>query len=375
MIYFDNAATTKPARAVLETHRKTAENFFGNPGSLHTLGIRSEALLKQCRQQIIALLQADSYRVIFTASATEANNIALFSLARKSAARGKHIISSTMEHPSVHETLKALEKEGFTITWLTPDAQGIISPENVQKALRSDTVLVTCMRINNEVGALSPTEDMAQTVRSHSSARFHCDAVQCIGKYPFSLKNSAMDTVSLSGHKFHGLKGAGALLIKGNLDLDPFIHGGNQEYSLRSGTPDVAAAAALAKALRLSMEECHKKVEKIQIIHDYLYGELEKMEEVVINSPRHGAPHILNFSIPKITAETVVHSLSQENIFISTVSACSAGDTSLSRPVWEITGDIHRARSSLRLSFSPENTPDEGRDFIQIFKRIIKGLL
>ncbi|ERP31993.1 cysteine desulfurase family protein [Chitinivibrio alkaliphilus] len=366
MIYLDSAATTSPDPTVLETYTKAAQRYFGNPSSPHGMGITAESVLTQAKERTRRLLSAQEYTLFLTASATEANNLALIGLAHRYRHRGRHIISSTMEHPSILKTLSYLETRGFTLTLLRPDTRGIISPSRIQNALRDDTSMVTIMHVNNETGSISPIQELIHTVHRHSHAAFHCDAVQSLGKHGNAPITAEADTISFSPHKFHGLNGMGGLLCKKTIQLPSFIHGGGQEEGVRSGTEHCAGAAAMARALRLSLQESRKHHERLCRMNDLFRAHLTSLEGIVINSPETSSPYILNISIPDKKPEPFVSALSNAGVYISTKSACAANGTGESVPIREMTGSLRRARSSLRISFTYKTRTDEIQEALEI---------
>ena len=373
MIYFDNAATTQPDQSVLDTYIKVNESFWANPHSLHRIGERAEQLLEQSRSQIISLLADDNYKAIFTSGASESNNLALKGIAELYQKRGKHIITTNVEHPSVAETVNYLEDVGYEITRLPVDKDGIVTVEQVKKALRDDTIIVSVMFVNNESGAINPIKEIGNLLKEKKTL-FHVDAVQAIGKIPFTMDTYFIDMLSLSAHKFFGLKGSGVLILPKRQELIPLIHGGGQEGNLRSGTGDVARAASTAKALRLSLEEIDRKTEKITKLNHHLRENIVKIDGVTINSSSYASPYILNCSVDGVKPETILHSLAKRNIYISTVSACSSKKSEPSKVILAMTDDIDRASKTIRLSLSHKTTKGEIDQFITIFREVLEEL-
>lgn len=373
MIYLDNAATTKPHPEVLDTFNKVNETFWANPHSLHKIGERAEQLLEQARTQVTDLLGGKEYRAIFTSGASESNNLALKGIAELHNARGKHIITTNSEHPSVDNVVNWLEKQGYEISKIPVNSDGAVTAKQVEDALREDTILVSTMMVNNESGAINPITEIAQLVKNHR-ALFHVDAVQGVGKLPFSLSETPVDLLSLSAHKFFGLKGSGVLIMKERQSIAPQIIGGGQEFDFRSGTADVPRAAAFAKALRLATESLDEKVNTIKKLNTHLRNGLSKLEGVQFNSPENGSPYILNCSVSGIRPETILHGLVKEEIYISTVSACSSKKVEMSPIIFAMTHDEKRASSSIRISLSSNNTPEEIERFLSVFKNTITTL-
>ncbi len=358
MIYLDNAATTKPDPAVLETFNKVYEGFWANPHSLHGLGERAEQLLEQARSQVQQLLGATGSRVIFTSGATESSNLAIKGVAEVHAARGKHLITTNSEHPSVGRVMSGLESRGFEVTRLPVGRDGVITVDQVAEALTPRTILVSTISVNNETGAINPVAEIAALLKGHP-ALYHVDAVQGIGKVPFSLSDTAVDLLSISAHKFHGLKGSGVLVLPERLPLPAQIVGGAQEFDLRSGTADVPSAAALAKALRMALERLPEASRHAAELNGMLREGLAPLPGVTVNSPATGSPFILNISVDGIKPESLVHAFSEQDIHISTVSACSSKASAPSAAVLALTGDEERARHAIRISLSHLTLADD----------------
>ncbi len=373
MIYLDNAATTPLEPAVLETFTKVYESFWANPHSLHKIGEKAEQLLEQARSQVTDLLGGSGYQAIFTSGATESNNLAIKGIAEIHKARGNHFITTNSEHPSVDQVLTYLESQGATVTRLPVGTDGTVTEEQVERALTEKTVLVSIMMVNNESGAINPIKEIAAMMKNHR-ALFHVDAVQGVGKIPFSLKESPVDLLSLSAHKFFGLKGSGVLILRERQRLAPQMIGGGQEFDLRSGTADVPRAASFAKALRLATENLPAKLAEVTRLNAILRESITTIDGVQINSPERGSPYILNCSVNGIRPETVLHGLVNEDIYISTVSACSSKKSELSPIILALTGNEERAKHSIRISLSHKTTELEIRRFLEIFRSTILTL-
>jgi cysteine desulfurase len=360
-MYFDYASTTPPNPEVLDTFDAVNRDFWANPESLHQPGVRAELLLEQARLQVLGLLGAQTgYRCVFTSGATESNNIAIVGAARQYKQRGRHIITSAVEHPSVMEVFRVLECEGWEVTVLPVNEQGTVDSVALQQALRPDTTLVSIMHVNNEIGSINDIHQLGQVVKEKSNAQFHVDAAQSVGKLPLSLKESPVDLLTFSAHKFFGLKGSGALIMKERLELRPLMQGGGQENGLRSGTADPARAAALAKALRLTMESMEEAAKRVVGFKARIVEAFAGIPETELNGSAEGAsPFILNVSVGGIKPETILQALSDKGLFISTVSACAARKTIESAVVLALTRSHERAQSSIRISMSALTTQDE----------------
>ncbi|AQQ52797.1 cysteine desulfurase family protein [Planococcus lenghuensis] len=366
MIYLDNSATTKARAEVLETFVSASEQFYANPASLHKMGNAAEDLLEQARQQAARLLHMQ--HVIFTSGGTESNNLAIAGTARAHSHRGRHIISSAIEHPSVLNTLQALELEGFEVTLLPVDSEGQIRLQDLQDALRKDTILVTLMHVNNELGTVLPIEEVAGILKP-TRTLFHVDAVQSAGKLPID-PSGLPDLLSVSAHKFHGLKGSGVLAYN-QADFRPVLHGGGQESGRRSGTVSVPHAAAFAKALRL-MEPNPLWPEWNRELRAFF----SKYPEVKIISPRTGAPYILTGAMQGIKGEVLVSALQQQSVIVSTSSACSSKNLQASHVIDAISLPPALRDGVFRISLGAMTESADIAAFKQAFDaayRVIKG--
>ncbi|MDZ8117458.1 cysteine desulfurase family protein [Pontiella agarivorans] len=360
-MYFDYAATTPPNDEVLKTFDTVNRDFWANPHALHRPGLRAEQLLEQARGQVLALLGAESgFRCIFTSGATESNNMAIRGTAYRFKKRGKHLITSAVEHPSVLTVFQSLESEGFDVTVLPVLGNGTVDPEELKNALRPDTTLVSLMHVNNEVGAINELPILGKVIKEGSDAVFHVDAAQSAGKLPIDLSKLQVDLLTFSAHKFYGLKGSGALLLPEKMVFKPLLYGGGQEFGLRSGTADPARAAAMAKALRLSLKNWEEDFAWVSKLRFQIQETLQKIPEVEINgSLDEGSPYIINCSVAGIKPETILQGLAEKKIYISTVSACSARQTAESFVVKAVTGDTKRAQHSIRISLASITAQDE----------------
>ncbi|MFA9559041.1 cysteine desulfurase family protein [Evansella sp. AB-rgal1] len=374
MIYFDNSATTKPYKEVVETYIKVAEDYFGNPSSLHPLGKVAERLLTQARELAANLLHVKPQEIIFTSGGTEGNNLAIKGTARLLSKRGKHLITSSMEHASSLEAFQQLEKEGFQVTYLKPDKNGIINMEQVEAAIRNETILVSLIHVNNEVGSIVPIEAIGELLSHHPKILFHVDSVQGISKVPLNLHKGKVDFCTLSAHKFHGMKGNGILFVRDGVRLTPLFSGGSQERGNRAGTENVAGVVAMVKALRLSMEASKTELTKLTELNEWLKQKCESITGVMINSPTKRSPHILNLSVLGVKPEVIVQSLGEHDIYVSTKSACSSKQAEPSRVLLEMGYDENRASTAIRLSFTFENTMEEAQAFLSVFTKIVEEL-
>ncbi|MGP4075691.1 cysteine desulfurase family protein [Halobacillus sp. K22] len=374
MIYFDNSATTKPLPEVLESYQKVAGELFANPSSVHSFGGQVERLMQQTRHQAARLFEVESQEVIFTSGGTEGNNMAIKGIALMHQSRGKHLITSKIEHPSVTEAFRALETLGFDVTYIDVNEKGKVDPDSIVHALREDTILVSIMSVNNELGTVQPVQEIGARLKEYPKVFFHVDHVQGLGKIHLPIKESGIDLCTASGHKIHGLKGAGALIIQKKVSIFPLLHGGGQELERRAGTENLPANVAFVKALRLILETQKNAGDHLYRTHQYLRDQLKNIKEVIINSPNDCAPHIINFSIPGFKPEVVIHALGEKEIFISTKSACSSKEPEVSTVLKACGLDYERTNSALRVSLSYQNTIEEAASFIEALEETIEQL-
>ncbi|WP_100399888.1 cysteine desulfurase family protein [Bacillus sp. FJAT-44742] len=360
MIYLDNSATTSPYPEAVNTFTQVSQQFFGNPSSLHSVGLDTEMLLTKARSSIARLLHITPSELIFTSGGTEGNNLAIKGAALEHQGRGRHVITTEVEHPSVKEAFSHLEKIGFEVTWLPVNKDGRLEVETLVESLREDTILVSVIHVNNEMGTIQPIEEIGTVLKDWPKAVFHVDHVQGMTKVPLSFKEAHIDLCTFSAHKFHGLKGTGAIYIRSGVKLSPLFHGGSQELAHRPGTENVAGIAAMAKALRLSLEKKEKERDKMERLKEKLMNALDRVEGVYVNTPRKGsAPHIVNFSIPGVKPEVLIQALTKKDIHVSTRSACSSRLHEPSEVLLAAGKSRARAESAIRVSFSLETTEAE----------------
>lgn len=374
-VYFDNSATTIPAKEVIQSMTDVLERFYGNPSSLHQLGAEAEQLLTRSKEQVASLLDVRASEIVFTSGGTESNNLALKGAAFAYQQRGKHIITSQIEHASVYEVCKDLEKHfGFQVTYLPVDKNGIVSVEDVEKSIREDTILVSIMHVNNELGSIQPITEIGKRLQQYPKLRFHVDQVQGFGKVPLSIRESHIDLLSLSGHKMHAPKGTGILVVKNGVKLYPLLHGGDQQQGVRPGTENVAGSVAFAKALRMIKEREQDHMQHLLTLKEKATHALEKLENVSIHSPlnrERSAPHILNASVKGIKPEILVHALEEKGIYVSTKSACSSKNEEPSRILRATGMSDAEANSAFRISFSIDNHVEEVDYFADIIQQIV----
>lgn len=372
MIYLDNSATTSVDPEVLTAFTKVNQNFWGNPSSLHAFGARAEQLLIQAEKQTLSLLNAKQHKVIFTSGATESNNLAIRGVCHAYKNRGCHIITTPVEHASVYETAEDLEEEGFRVTFIDVKKSKTEILKQIEEAICEDTILISCMHVNNEMGMIFPIYEIGQLIKKYPKIKFHVDAVQSVGKIPVDMDKMNIDLLSFSAHKFHGLKGCGALVMNQYLKLVPEITGGHQMYGLRSGTINVAGAVALAKALRLAIEPLNANYNHVKSLYDYTVKELKAMDGVTVNDcyPEL-TPYIINFAVENIKGETLVHALEEHDVYISAKSACSSKSAQASRILLALGVSEEVALDSVRLSFANTSTLEEATQFINALKLVV----
>ncbi len=369
-MYFDYSATTPVSDEVLDTFVKVSKRYPGNPNSLHKLGVESKHFLDMATKQIADLLRVKTSEIIYTSGASESNNTAVKGICFKYQNRGKHIITTRLEHSSILEPLNYLKTLGFEIDYVPLLSDGTVDLNALQTMMRDDTILVTIASVSSELGILQPISEIGKIVKQYPKCFFHVDMTQNIGKVPFSLEN--VDLMSMSAHKIYGIKGIGLLYKRDEIDILPLIHGGKSTTKYRSGTPPLPLCASLAKALRLSLEKQPEHYEKVMSLQQQLLSSLRKIEAVTINSTEKSIPHIVNISIKGIKPETLLHALETHEIYVSTKSACATEVKS--DAVLAVTNDEESAMSSIRISLSHLTTEEEICTFIQVLKEEIERL-
>ena len=358
MIYFDNSATTKPCREAVEAVTQALTSGWGNPSALYTFGIEAAGQLRACRVKVASALGAEPDRVFFTSGGTEADNWAIFGTIKRMGKRGRHIVTTAVEHHAILNCMKQLEAQGFQVTYLQPDKEGNISLESLRQALRRDTILVSIMMVNNETGAVMPISQMAKlTHKLCPEAYFHTDAVQGFLKIPFQGKTLGADLISISSHKIHGPKGAGALYISPRLkSFPPIMLGGGQENGYRSGTEATPAIAGFAAAAAAVGSTFPVDTQQEKALLHTLIGKLSALDGVVINGS-HQAPHILSISIPGVPTQNTINILQESGICVSAGSACAKGHRSHVLSAMHLPPEI--IDSAIRVSLSRETTREE----------------
>ena len=354
--YLDNSATTKPCAGAKKRINEALDSLWGNPSSLHDIGLSAEILLGDARKAVSSLLSCKESELYFTSGGTESNNIALFGAANAMKKKGKRLIVSSVEHPSVSRVFNKLEQEGFEVVRIPVDRFGVVSVSSLEKAIDENTVLFSMMAVNNELGSVEPIEKLSKIVKEkRSPALVHVDAVQAFGKIPLNVKKLGIDLMSVSAHKIHGVKGAGALFVRDGVHLAPHVFGGGQEKNVRPGTEPLPAIAAFYGAA----EEVNikKTLPVVTALRDEFVSELSKIDDIVINSGNDALPYIVNISLPGRPSEVVLNFLSSKRIFVSSGSACAKGHRS---PTLTAAGlETELINSSLRISLSRFTTKKE----------------
>ena len=368
MIYLDNAATTKIYDDALTSYVQVSQKFFGNPSSLHQLGVDAYQVLTKARTQVASLLSVQPEEIFFTSGGTESNNWAIKGTALEKSVFGKHIITTKIEHPSVIQTCKQLERFGFEVTYLDVDSKGMISVEQLKESLRKDTILVSVMAVNNEVGAVQPIAEVAQVLEAYPSIHFHVDAVQAVERVSHLLAHGRIDLLSLSAHKFHGPRGVGILYKKSGRKIQALLTGGGQEKGERSTTENLPGIVAATKALRMALEEKSITGE----LRNQLWNELVQKPEIRIFSPEEGASHILCFAIKGVRGEVLVHAFENHGIYISTTSACSSKKADSSSTLYAMDVPTEWTTGAVRVSLSNDNTTEEVEQFVDVLHQLMK---
>ncbi|NLK21599.1 MAG: cysteine desulfurase NifS [Epulopiscium sp.] len=374
-IYFDHAATTSTRQEVVDAMIPYFTENFGNPSSIYEIARINKKALDESRDKIAKLLGADSREIFFTSGGTEADNWAIKGIAESYKDKGNHIITSTTEHHAVLHTCEYLQSKGYEVTYLPVDEFGRINPEDVRNAIKDTTILITIMYANNEIGTIQPIEEIGR-VAKEKGVIFHTDGVQAVGHIPIDVKEANVDLLSLSGHKFHGPKGIGALYIRKGIKIKPLLHGGAQERGRRGGTENVPGIVGLAKALELSIKDMEKNNKKMLELRDTIIeGITEKVDHVKLNGhPIHRLPNNINFTFDFIEGESLLLLLDMKGIYGSSGSACTSGSLDPSHVLLAIGLPHERAHGSLRITIGGENTKEEVDYFLEVLPPIVQRL-
>lgn len=372
MIYLDYSATTPVNKEVLKTFNDICINYPGNSNSIHSLGVKSKCQEELSTSKIAGLLNVKESEIIYTSGASESNNTAIKGIALKYQNRGKHIITTNLEHSSIIGPLNYLSKLGFEIDFVNIKEDGLVDLEHLKKLLRNDTILVSITAVDSEIGLKQPIEEISDILKEYPKCYFHVDCTQAIGKIKIDF--SKIDLASLSAHKFYGLKGIGILYKKENIDIEPLIHGGKSTTIYRSGTPPLPLIASLAKALEIVSQDIDKHYDYVSKLNKIIINKLKSYPNVTINSTNNSIPHTINFSLKNIKPETFVHALESDEVYISTKSACSKSNT-ISKSVYALTKDETLSFTTLRISLSYLTTEEEVNNFLNIFDKHYHKLL
>ena len=377
MIYLDNAATTKPNQAVLDSFLKVSEKAYYNANSPHQMGLQSEKILLQAKSRVKEMLNLNKNTdVIFTSGATESNNIALKGIALRKKQFANVIITSVLEHPSVLEVMRYLETQGFILKYVNVTPNGQIDINHLEQLMTDNVGLVTCMYVNNVMGQIQPIKEIGSLLKQYPKAHFHVDGVQALGKIPMQLED--VNSISFSGHKFNGLKGQGILIIDNKEKIEPTVFGGGQEYGIRSGTVNLAMNVSLVKAMEIAIQNLNELNHRLSRYNKVIRESLSQYKGVYINSPENSAPHILNIAFPGVKGEVLVNAFSKLDIMVSTTSACSSKREKLNEVLLAMDIEDNRIEGSVRLSMGETTTEKDIEQFKDKFKLIyaqIKELL
>lgn len=365
MIYLDYSATTPVSYEVFDTISKVTKEFIGNANSIHSLGKKSAELLESATKQIADIFGINASEVIYTSGSTESNNMAIIGASLANHKKGKHIITSKLEHPSVYAICDYLKSIGFEISYVKNDAEGLIDFDDLKRLVREDTILVSICAVNSETGVRQPLKMIRQIIKKENIATiFHSDMTQAIGKIPVNLHD--VDLASMSGHKIFGPKGIGMLYKSSMIKITPLIYGSGKSNDLKPGTPPLPLIAAFSKALRLATDGLEKKERFISLLNEKVVDFLAKYPNIQINKTKYSIPGILNISIMDVMPETFIHAMEKHEIYLSTNTACSSGDISSS--IMAIYNDNKRAKHTIRISISHVTTTEEINKFLDAFK-------
>lgn len=375
--YLDNSATTKCFEEVKDLVVDVFVKDFGNPSSMHIKGIEAEKYVKQAKEIIASNLKVQEKELFFTSGGTESNNLAIIGSAMANMRAGKHLITSVIEHPSVLNTMKYLEEQGFQVTYLPVDNNGIINLKKLEDAVCEETILVSLMYVNNEIGSVQPVDEIAQIIKSKNpNTLYHVDAIQAFGKYRIFPKKQNIDLLSVSGHKINGPKGVGILYVNEKVKIKPIIFGGGQQKGMRSGTENVPGAAGIGLAVKKSYEDFDAKIEHLYELKQYFIEEMNKIEGTTINgkTDKESAPHIISVSFDDVRSEVLLHALESQGVYVSAGSACASNKPAVSQTLKSIGVKKVLLDSTIRFSFSLETTKEELEYCIKTLNEILPRL-
>lgn len=375
--YLDNSATTCAFARVCDIMMKTMSQDYGNPSSLHTKGFHAEHYVNEAREAVARSLRVSDREIIFTSGGTESNNMALIGCAMANKRKGNHLITTVFEHASVGNTMRFLEEQGFRVTYLPVDHEGTVSLKALEEAICPETILISVMYVNNEIGSVQPIEEIARIIRCKKpDILFHVDAIQAYGKYVIRPKRQGIDLLSVSGHKIHGPKGTGFLYVRDKVKIKPIIFGGEQQHGMRSGTENVPGIAGLGEAVKEIYKDHDARIAKMYELKTLFVEQLSDLEEIVINGQplQQGAPHIVSVSFRGVRSEVLLHALEERGIYVSAGSACSSNHPAVSGTLKSIGVEKELLDSTLRFSFSIFTTADEIRYAADTLKELVPVL-
>ncbi|MCR4686318.1 MAG: cysteine desulfurase [Lachnospiraceae bacterium] len=375
--YLDNSATTRPYKEVVDIVSKTMLEDYGNPSSMHTLGVETEKMVRLATENIAKTLKAEPKEIIFTSGGTESDNMAIMGTAKALKRKGMHIIVSPFEHPAVERCMEILKKEGFEISYLSVDSKGLISIDELRSLIREDTILVSVMAVNNEIGVKQDLEAIGKTVKECNQGTYYMvDAVQAFGKISINVKKMKIDLLSVSGHKINGPKGIGILYVNSQIRIVPLINGGGQQGDMRSGTDNVPGILGLEKAVSITMDHLDEEAARLYELRSYLIEKLGKLEDVYVNGGDNdtSAPHIVSISVKGIRSEVLLHSLEEKNIYVSAGSACSSHKRTPSKTLTAIGVDKDLIASTVRVSMGVYTTKEELDYFTETLSVLLDSL-
>lgn len=377
-VYLDNSATTKPHKEVIEEMSRVMEETYGNPSSMHMLGVKAEQCLTESSRIISETLKCKPSEILFTSGGTESDNTALIGVAHARRRTGKHIITTGIEHPAILETCSFLEKEGFEVSYLGTDSNGIIDLDELESFIRPDTILVSVMHTNNEIGSRQPLDKAGSLIKKKNpDCIFHTDAVQGYGKDLIIPKKLNIDLMSVSAHKLHGPRGVGFLYIKDRTRIAPFIYGGGQQRGMRSGTENVAGIRGMAMAAGMAYDNLKEDTDRLRGLRSYFADELSNMESVTVNGPKNeieSAPHIISASFEGVRSEVLLHALEDREIYVSSGSACASNRPHVSATLKAIGLKPELLDSTIRFSMSVYTTREEIDHTLEVLKELLPTL-
>lgn len=375
--YLDNSATTKCFVEVKNIMCNVMDIDYGNPSSMHKKGLEAEKYIRYTKEIIAKNMKIQEKEIIFTSGGTESNNLAIIGTAMANKRKGMHIITSQIEHPSVINPMKYLEEQGFQITYLPVDKEGVLRLDKLEEVITEDTILVSVMYVNNEIGSVFPIQKIGEIIKKKNpETLFHVDAIQAFGKYRIKPKNMGVDLLSVSGHKIHGPKGIGFLYVNEKVKIKPILFGGDQQKGIRSGTENVPAIAGLGKAIEIIYQNHEKKIENLYECKELLIEGLKEIPDTSFNGPdtREGTPHIVSVSFLGVRSEVLLHSLEEAEIYVSAGSACASNKPAISETLKAIRVNKELLDSTIRFSFSTGTTKSEIEYCINMLKDIVPKL-